>query len=154
MEAACCRKKAIAISYAFYSRDHDPALIAGASRHAARLIEHIYNDWGNDVDLYSINVPLVDGVEQHKTIYTHALQNYWHSGSSFEEVEPGPDDIGPNETENDIRHQGESPGQSSRRYQSSKHKHFRWAPKFGDISQSVEEGPPGNDGWALKQGYT
>jgi tubulin--tyrosine ligase len=34
------------------------------------------------------------------------------------------------------------------------HKHFKWSPRFTDVYQSVEEAPPGNDGWAVKEGLT
>ena len=40
MEAAVCQKKAIALSFAFWSRDHDPELIAESCRHSVRLVEH------------------------------------------------------------------------------------------------------------------
>ena len=53
MEAAVCRTKAIALSFAFYSRDHDPDIIAGACRLSVKLVEHLYDQWDSDVDLYS-----------------------------------------------------------------------------------------------------
>ena len=156
MEAATCRKKAIALSYAFYSRDHDSVLIAGASRQSVRIIEHLYNNWGEDVDLYSINVPMIQGVEDNKVMYTNVLQNYWSSGSPFQEIEAGEEEQNPEEHEREIRHQQVEPaGKTSSSGQSRhKHKHFKWAPKFADIHKSIEENPPGNDGWAIKEGYT
>ncbi|MCJ1385086.1 hypothetical protein MMC17_008204 [Xylographa soralifera] len=156
MEAATCRKKAIALSYAFYSRDHDPVLIAGASRQSVRIIEHLYNNWGEDVDLYSINVPMIQGVEDNKVMYTYVLQNYWSSGSPFQEIEADEEEKNPEEQEREIRHQQvELAGKTSNSGQARhKHKHFRWAPKFSDIHKSIEENPPGNDGWAIKEGYT
>ena len=156
MEAAVCRKKAIALSYAFYSRDHDPRLIAGASRHSVRLIEYLYNNWGEDVDLYTINVPLIEDVENHKTMYTNALQNYWLSGSSFTEVEPTENGIDAQIHEKDIREDGEAgkEEQIQRAHSRHKHRHFKWTPKFTDVHKSVQESLPGNDGWALEQGFT
>lgn len=153
MEAAVCQKKAIALSFAFYSRNHDPELIAGACRHSHKLIEHLYANWNSDVDLYSCNVPVIADVETHKTVFTHALQNYWTSGSSFEEVEATEENEDPETREQEIRESGEtsSPkGQPTRH----KHRHFKWAPKFGDVQKSIEASPPGNDGWALHQGYS
>ncbi len=38
LEAAICRTRAVALSYAFFSRNHDPAVIDGASRHSVRVI--------------------------------------------------------------------------------------------------------------------
>ena len=158
MEAAVCRRKAIALSYAFYSRDHDPVLIAGASRLAVKLVEHLYKNWGNDVHLYSINVPLIEGIEHHKVMYTNVLQNYWASGSSFQEIEPTEDDQRgePNKQEKDIRQQNMTPTDTVKGLKPSRHKHmhFKWAPRFTDIHKSIEENPPGNDGWAIREGYT
>ena len=155
MEAAVCGKRAIALSFAFYSRDHDPKLIAGASRQAVKVIEHLYNNWGSDVDLYSINVPLVVDVESHKIMYTHALQNYWTSGSSFEEVPADEDDQDPETHEQEIRKNEMAGGdQSKNPMKGHRHRNFKWAPKFGDVQKSIDASPPGNDGWAIGQGYT
>ena len=156
MEAAVCRRKAIALSYAFYSRDHDPGLIAGASRLSIKLIEHLYTHWDQNADLYTINVPLIEDVEKHKVLYTNTLQNYWSSGSSFQEIEATEDeDVEPGKEEEEIRSQtvpsNQHNGAKTTRH---KHKNYKWAPKFTDIHKSIEESPPGNDGWALTQGYT
>jgi len=156
MEAAVCQKKAIALSFAFWSRDHDPELIAAACRHSVKLTEHLYENWDldSDVDLYSCNVPLVKGVETNKVMLTHALQNYWTSGSSFEEIEATEDDDEDPETrEKEIRESGEAAilDEKPARH---KHRHFKWAPKFGDIQKSIDASPPGNDGWAIHNNYT
>jgi len=155
MEAAVCGKRAIALSFAFYSRDHDPKLIAGASRHAVKVIEHLYNNWSQDVDLYSINVPLVAEVGSHKTLFTHALQNYWTSGSSFEEVPADEEDQDPTSREQEIREgEASSAAQDLNSTKGHRHRYFKWAPKFGDVQKSIDASPPGNDGWAISQGYT
>jgi len=153
LEAAVCQKKAIALSFAFFSRDHDPELIAGACRHSVKLIEHLYKNWDSDVDFYSCNVPVVADVENHKTVITHALQNYWTSGSSFEEIEAVEEDEDPQVREKAIRQssEGTEPNGKPSRY---KHRHFKWAPKFGDVQKSIDASPPGNDGWAIHQKYT
>lgn len=156
MEAASNRKKAIALSYAFYSRDHDPTIIAGASRLSVKLIEHLYNNWGENVDLYAINMPLVEGVEHNKIMYTDTLQNYWSSGSSFQEIEPTDEEVNPDQRESEIRKKEENGSTSGAPDSSSRHthRHFKWAPKFADIAKSIDEHPPGNDGWAISKGYT
>ena len=160
MEAAVFRKRAVALSFAFWSRDHDAAVIADACKHSIRLIEYLATHWGRDVDLYSINVPLVENVGENKVLYTHALQNYWRSGSSFEEVEA--EDLGnPDEREEEIREKGEGDRGDSKtsvghgeNSSKPKHKWFRWAPKFSDVQKSVDASEPGNDGWAINKGYT
>jgi len=157
MEAAICGKKAIALSYAFFSRDHDPDIIGGASRLSVKLVESLYNNWGKDADLYTINVPLVKDVEQHKIMYTNMLQNYWSSGSSFREIPADEEeDADPQGQEKQIRQEGEATleGPKENRALKHTHKHFKWAPTFTDVHQSVENSAPGNDGWAIKEGYT
>ena len=156
LEAAVCRRKAIALSFAFYSRDHDPKLIDGACKHSVRLIEHLYSAWNNDVDLYSINVPLVKDVGDHKVMYTNALQNYWSSGSSFQEVEGSKADEDPQKREQEIRQDAEESADDHVENPAGKpeQRQFKWMPKFVDIHKSVEESEPGNDGWAIGEGFT
>lgn len=110
--------------------------------------------------MYSINVPLVKDVESSKVMYTNALQNYWTEGSSFLEID-AEGEVDPQEQEKAIRaNEGEEPGgesnieSSTTSSRSSKHKWFKWAPKFGDVQKSVSASAPGNDGWAVHQGYT
>ena len=154
LEAAVCKRKAIALSYAFFSRNHDPEIIAGASKLSVKLIEYLYANWGKEVDLYSVNVPLVEGVEGRKVMWTAMLQNYWGHGSCFQEVDGEEGDA--REEEEKIR-EGEGGGEQNGtngevgRY---KHKHFKWSPRFTDVYKSVEEAGPGNDGWAVKEGFT
>ncbi|KAI5866373.1 sure-like protein [Durotheca rogersii] len=166
LEAAVCRRKAIALSYAFFNRNHDPAIIDAASRHSVRVIEKLHAQWPTDksVDLYTVNVPLIEGIEHRKTLFTNMLQNYWgESGPCFEEVEGS---IGDEDEEEERIREGEEsrasrdPGsrengdadeEDQARYV---HRHFKWLPRFADVYKSVEEAPPGNDGWAVKEGFT
>ncbi|KAH7132524.1 survival protein sure-like phosphatase/nucleotidase [Dendryphion nanum] len=177
MEAAVCGVKSIALSYAFFDRNHDPDIIAGASALSVKLIEHLYKNWNADAHLYSVNVPLVENVAANKILYTEMLQNTWRSGSCFQVLEvPSEADEGAAEVEAAMRKAEERQGRkelaggggngegididSGRdtptgaghiRYT---HKHFKWAPRFKDVYQSVEESEPGNDGWAVAQGCT
>lgn len=166
LEAAVCRTKSIALSYAFFSRNHDPAIIDGAARHSVRVIEKLYAQWPEDksVDLYSVNVPLIEGVGERKTLWTDMLQNYWgENGACFEEVEGS---VGDEDEEEERIREGQEAGvsgdfgsgedgkavkESQTRYP---HRHFKWAPKFTDVHKSVEDSSPGNDGWAVKEGFT
>jgi 5'/3'-nucleotidase SurE len=154
LEAAVCRRKAIALSYAFFSRNHDPDIIAEASKLSVRLIEYLYANWSNDVDLYSVNVPLVEGVESRKVLWTNMLQNYWEPGSCFQEVVDEEGDA--DEQEQQIREREGQPTQNGSNGEVARHthKHFKWAPRFVDVYKSVEEAGPGNDGWAVKEGFT
>ncbi|KAI5467731.1 tubulin-tyrosine ligase family-domain-containing protein [Mariannaea sp. PMI_226] len=158
LEAAVCQRKAIALSFAFFTRNHDPVIIEAACRHSVRVIEALYKKWPTDgsADLYSVNVPLVEGIETNKTVYTSILQNYWREGGCFQEIEGESGDG--NEEEEMIREgvDGEvnDNGKSSSARKGHVHKHFKWAPKFTDVYKSVEEAGPGNDGWVVKEGQT
>jgi tubulin--tyrosine ligase len=156
LEAAVCGKKAIAVSYAFESRNHDTALIAAAARQSVKVVEYLYKNWAHGVDLYSVNVPLVANVEEAKVLWTNMLQNTWGPHSCFEEVQDPSDD--PEEAEAKIR-EGEASGDKvavtkTQNAEGHSHKHFKWAPRFADVYKSVEESQPGNDGWAVKNGFT
>ena len=158
LEAAVCQFKAIALSFAFFSRNHDPVIIEAACRHSVKVIEALYKQWPTDgsADLYSVNVPLIEGIENKKTIWTNMLQNYWREGGCFQEIEGEAGDE--NEEEERIREgaEGEVSGGADKSAikKGHTHKHFKWAPRFTDVYKSVEESQPGNDGWAVQQGQT
>ena len=188
-----CGVRAVALSYAFYDRSNEPEAVAETSRVSVRIVEALMDRWASreDVHLYSLNVPLLKGVEDAKVLWTRMLQNEWRSGSCFTEVEVSEDgkDWGPEEGEIRIRsseslsltqdevaqetrdglrldlepnghlqadvgaeanQDGEAKGNGHLRYS---HKHFRWSPRFRDVHDSVERAPPGNDGWAVKEGF-
>lgn len=154
LEAAICRKKAIAMSYAYQSQTHNPDVIAGASRQSVKLVEYLYKNWGKNVDLYAVNIPLVADVENRKVMQTKILQNYWGSTSCYYEVEDNRDD--PDEEEQKIR-EGEGNEENSNPEPIGtihKHKHFRWAPDFAAVHNSEATSARGDDAWALKQFYT
>ncbi|KAF2644049.1 sure-like protein [Massarina eburnea CBS 473.64] len=178
MEAAVCGTKSIALSYAFFDRNHDAGIISAASEHSAKLIKHLYDNWDKDTHLYTVNVPLVENVAAKKILWTNMLQNRWKSGSCFQVIPvPPEDDDSPEDIENQIRKAEEKLGKQELnngdegaasaavsgtqtptgqnvehvRYT---HKHFKWAPTFKDVYESVEQSEPGNDGWAVAQGFT
>lgn len=155
MEGAVCGRKSIALSYGFHNRNHDPVIIRGASLISVRLVKYLYENWAPGVDLYSVNVPLIEGINEPgtKVLYTNILQNYWTLGSSFEEVEVE-DEVNADMREMEIREKGEGEGgEMLGKTLGLKHKKFMWAPKFADIHRSVDESEPGNDGWAVKMGH-
>ncbi|KAJ5918929.1 hypothetical protein N7454_010073 [Penicillium verhagenii] len=162
MEGAVCGKPSIALSYAFSSRNHDPVIIAEASKHSVKVIEYLCANWADGVDLYSVNVPLEPGVSQNKVLYTDMLINKWKSGSCFEVTDPA-EGGDPELEEQRLRIKSELEGQSSDAKTAGgeescpsrfEHKHFKWAPDLQDVYKSVEESAPGNDGWAVKEQMT
>jgi tubulin---tyrosine ligase len=173
LEASVCGVRAVALSYAFFSPEHDADVIAACGRTAVRVIEGLVENWDGDVGLYSVNVPVVKEVEKAKVLWTRMLQNQWTGGSCFKEIEvPEEEDRGPDEEEASIR---EEEGKEGEKHSSSKretlngndvqsngqssgharytHKHFKWAPRFKDVYEAVERAGPGNDGWAIKEGH-
>lgn len=156
MEAAVCGKRAIALSYAFFNRNHDPLIIGGASRMAVRIVEYLAKNWSDDVELYSVNIPLLEGIDRPETkvLYTNMLDNKWSKGTSCFEEADVEDAMSPEEAEAHLREgymeveKGE--GKQARPYI---HKKFKWAPNFQDVYGSVERAAPGNDGWAVQAGH-
>ncbi|TGZ80083.1 sure-like protein [Ascodesmis nigricans] len=153
MEAAVCGKRAIAMSYAFFSRNHDPIVIKSASKMAVKIVGYLAKNWDAGVELYTVNIPLLEGIDKSETkvLYTNMLDNKWSTGSCFEEVDADEDET-PDEAEARLRegHEPETPPKVDRPYG---HKKFKWAPDFNDVYGSVERAPPGNDGWAVQQGH-
>ncbi|KAF2710103.1 sure-like protein [Pleomassaria siparia CBS 279.74] len=173
LEAAVCNQKAIALSYAFFDRNHDAGIISAASTHSVKVIEHLYANWDKNTHLYSVNVPLVENVGSRKVLYTDMLQNAWSSGSCFTVIDaPADEDQTPDEIELHLRKAEEKQGRKELRGDGTesgrdtpvsqkgaehvryKHQHFKWAPRFTDVYKSVEDSEPGNDGWAVAQGFT
>ncbi|KAK4176426.1 tubulin-tyrosine ligase [Triangularia setosa] len=164
LEAAVCKRRAIALSYAFFTRNHDTEIILKASRQSVRVIEALWKQWPEDgsVDLYSVNVPLLEGLEEGKVLWTGMLQNYWGEGSCFTEVDGSVD--GEVEDEERIREGEKRPAEEKPEDGEEvknggggglhSHKHFKWSPRFTDVYKSVDEAEPGNDGWAVKEGHT
>lgn len=152
LEAAVCKKKAIALSYGFFSRNHDPEIIASASKLSVRLCEHLHKNWDEAVDLYTVNIPLVENVHERKVMWTNMLQNYWAPQSCFQEVED--EDGDPEEEEERIRETEGGAISGEEDVTRHKHKHFKWAPRFADVYKSVADSSPGNDGWAVQEGFT
>lgn len=165
LEAAACGYKAIALSYAFFTRNHDPEIVGAASRHAVRVVEALARQWPADgsADVYSVNVPLVEGVEQRRTVWAGLLQNYWIKGNSaFEAVDADGAD-GRDEEEERIREgaNGEAarprvdavaqPGSGKKGHE---HKHFKWAPKLADVMKAVDGAPADCDGRVIRDGHT
>lgn len=140
LEAALCRKKAIAISFA--SKDQQSSeVIAAAARISVKLIEKLCRKWGHGVELYNINVPMMVNVEACTVLYTQALPSSWVSGSLYQE------------TKTNGLINGHSKGHvNGASNLASTHKYFKWAPQLSDISRCVEESPPGTDAWAVNNG--
>ena len=159
LEGAVCGKKAIALSYAFDSRQHDAQVLAEAAKLSTRLLEKLVAEWPEDVHLYSINVPVRKGVENAKIVYTEMLQNQWKHGSSFEEIvaEEGEAlDAARHEEKSREGYTASSSMQEANGYIGSQvlswqKKHYKWAPNFVDMKETIRNARSG-DGWTVLQG--
>ncbi|KAJ6261397.1 hypothetical protein Dda_4067 [Drechslerella dactyloides] len=170
MEAALSGGKAISVSYAYRSinHDHNPRHIAAVSTLSARIIDHLYKNWPADgsVDMYSINLPVDTDVDNAKILFTHILQNTW--GGCYAAVRTAADEEDPNALEKANRDAEENPtrdaelpavpappaqnGEDARKVM-EKYK-FRWAPRFSDVEKTAAQpSAEGSDAWALRQGY-
>lgn len=158
LEACVCGYRSIALSFAFFDRNHDPEIINESCTQAVRICEWLAKNgsWGN-ARLYSINVPVKKGVTEKKIVWTRMLQNQWKKGACFQEM-PDPNAVeDPNTEEVKLRKQesgAESPDQQNSDTSASKTRHFKWAPRFTDVFDSVDKAGPGYDGWTIKEGET
>jgi tubulin--tyrosine ligase len=149
LEGAVNGFKSIALSYAFDSREHNPDIIAAASRVSTRLLEKIMSEWPEDVHLYSINVPLRPNVETTRILYTDMIQNKW-SGSSFTEMSGSASDQDPGKEEQRIR-DGRTNSESAKTAERRQRVTWKWSPSFADVRKGVEDAGKG-DGWTVMQG--
>lgn len=134
LEAATCGKRGVALS--FGSKDEQPAeIIAAAARLSARLIEHLYRNWDDAVELYNVNVPMRADVETRPIRYTRALPNVWTKGSLYAEVKG-------------------APSTTSNTSDSGKSRHFQWSAELSDIKQGMRESPEGTDARTVLDGFT
>lgn len=73
--------KAIALSYEFRSLVHNFKNLKEAAKLSVKLIEKLYKEWDNEVNLYSINIPLIDSLKfgETKIMYAPIMNNQWNS---------------------------------------------------------------------------
>ncbi|KAK0878185.1 hypothetical protein LTR87_007993 [Friedmanniomyces endolithicus] len=175
LEAAVCGAKAIALSFAFFERVTGGEIVDEACEHSVRVCEGLANvkgkgdgrvEWG-DGRLYSVNVPLQRGVSGRAVRWTRMLQNRWEQGACFQEVEGEGESKGEGAEAEEVRlrrggelGEGETGGKmdagaaGAQQQQRWKARHFKWAPRFTDVYESVQRAGPGTDGWAVKEGET
>ncbi|SGZ50278.1 CIC11C00000005308 [Sungouiella intermedia] len=83
MEAVTHGIKSIALSYEFRDINHNFEILKEASKISVNLVEHLYGELKkqSEVDLFSINVPLIPSLESGKTKIKYApiLKNTWGS---------------------------------------------------------------------------
>ena len=149
-----CGYRAIALSFAFFDRTNVPEVVAETCAHAVRVCEALARRGGFGVGgLFSVNVPVKAGVGGRRVVWTRMLQNQWREGGCFREVEAA-DGVGVEEAR--VRGDAAVDGveASTSTSSASRQRHFKWAPRFTDVYESVEKAGPGSDGWAVQRGET
>jgi 5'/3'-nucleotidase SurE len=162
LEASVCGYKSIALSFAFFTRENDPAVVEETCLQSVRVCEYLYNSapW-DPAQLYSVNVPVQKGVTDKPVTWTKMLQNQWKQGACFQELTSSTSVDDPASEEARLREQEyQGTGGSAKESETSKpadkwaHRHFKWAPRFTDVWESVDKEGPGNDGWSVREGMT
>ena len=110
--------------------------------------------------MYSVNVPVKKGVMGEKIVWTKMLQNQWGKGACFQEMPQGAQVEDPSTEEARLRGQEEGSADDAANAGDGKSKgkwaqrHFKWAPRFADVHESVKKAGPGYDGWVVMEGQT
>lgn len=147
LEAAIAGYKAIALSFAFFTRKESPALIEEACILSAKIVSKLMADWDSsaesrEVQVYSVNVPLVDGIGGKEVKWTWMLGNVWRGGRGLYAQIEGGDENGMMKKQERENEAAEPPPT------------FKWSPSFGDIWTTIEQSEEGNDGKVIKEGVT
>ncbi|KAH9828861.1 putative tubulin--tyrosine ligase PBY1 [Teratosphaeria destructans] len=162
LEAAVCGYRALALSFAFFDRKNLPEVVAESCQQAVRVCEWLAKngEW-SEGRLYSVNVPLKQGVTKARVNWTRMLQNSWKKGACFQELPPAASVDDPGAEEAQLRRQEREEGAAtsastppSASGRAWRHRHFKWAPRFTDVYDAVQLAGPGSDGWAVKEGET
>jgi len=162
MSSSLSKVRAIALSYGIVTHPSPSSYTDPAHRLGGRIINHLWRNWGEDscglrdgeVDLYSVNIPLVEGLlteEGLKIYWTQMWRNSY--GRLFKNIAPrstplinpaGPD--APTEAKVEADSSAEQDDAAGELL-------FRWSPEMkGLISPSANSLPVGSDGWAIHNG--
>lgn len=153
LEAVFCSKRGIAIS--FGSKDPQPDdIIAAAARLAVRVVQHLYENWDERVELYNINVPMVLDVEERPVLYTRTLPYYWSRGCLYAEEGTGKKVNGVNGV-NGVHVNGETNGTAVNGHApASRQREFKWSADLSDMKKTLQESEVGTDAHTVLNGST
>ncbi|KXH45863.1 TTL domain-containing protein, partial [Colletotrichum salicis] len=141
LEAAQCGRRAVALS--FGSKDRQPpTTIRAACVRAVALIQELARDWHPEVEVYSVNVPMVADVGEAPVRVTRTAEGRWVTGGLFVPMLESAAAAAAAAADPEKM----AMSASSRTYQ------FPWAPQLGDIRRQAEESPEGEDLWASRNG--
>lgn len=143
MEGAIHNKKAIGLSYGYITKDTEESILIKAAEISVKLIDYLYKNWNSEVDLYSINVPLVSTILEKgntKVLYAPILHNRWISIFKEEEVDPTRTNDSGNENTDIIDITTKNAIQ------------YKWAPDFDYIHKGIQATDFLNDGKVITDG--
>ncbi|ODV93422.1 hypothetical protein PACTADRAFT_52014 [Pachysolen tannophilus NRRL Y-2460] len=155
MEAALAGTKAIGVSYAFESKDIDLPVLEKASELSIAIIKHLYANWNEETDLYSINVPLIPSIldsNKTKILYAPILENRW--GSIFTSVgDASKSGFKEDADYEKIKNNNEQSNATDIVDESVLQKiQFRWDPDFDSVHKGVARSSGINDGKVIHDG--
>ncbi|KAF9453796.1 sure-like protein [Macrolepiota fuliginosa MF-IS2] len=166
LSSSLSKIRSVALSYGTVVHPTPTSYHEPAHRIGSRIIEHLWHNWGEDqcglrdgeVDLYSINIPLIEGLlseEGLKVCWTNIWRNTY--GRLFKDVSA---ELSPDQTRSDVsitagEQDGEAKTTAVRPLPAKTGTlSFKWAPEMkGLITPSLSSLPVGSDGWAIHQGY-
>lgn len=143
MDSALSRKKAIALSFAFYDDQFAPEQIANACSIAVKIVNHLWqHPWDPSISVYNVNVPVVDtpNVPIH---LTNIYKNY--CDSLFKRIPPARIDTvakGEEDFELELRSSLEPEHGEC----------FHFSPNFSTSMNHVSL-PDGSDSWAVQNRF-
>lgn len=149
--------RSLALSYGTVTRPTPVTLFEPAHHLSSRIIQHLWNNWGEDkgglregeVDLYNINIPLVEGLLSEEGLKIFSTTMWRNSyGRLFKTILPTPGA----ETMRSAGPDGDSVATGPNL---DEHKLlFKFSPDMKDlITPSASHLPAGSDGWAIHHGW-
>ena len=126
-------------------------MIEAAARLSARLIEYIYRNWDESVELYNLNVPMRADVESRPIRYTRALPNVWTKGSLYAEVDHT---LSNGAISQEVEENGDKNIQQQQDNSKRRVRQFQWSTELSDIKKSLAQSPQGTDARTVLDGFT
>ncbi|THC89140.1 hypothetical protein EYZ11_011420 [Aspergillus tanneri] len=153
LEAATCGKRGIAISFGSKDPQHIDTIHA-ASRLAVKLVNHLYRNWDERVELYNLNIPMRADVETRPIRYTRALPYYWARGYLYAEetVDKANGDIQTSQADSCLI-TGTKPANVAGGSR-LKERNFTWAAKLSDMKKALQASEEGTDAHTVLNGST
>lgn len=151
LEAVFCSKRGVAIS--FGSKDPQPAdVIAAAARLAVKIVDHLWRNWDDRVELYNLNIPMREDVESRPVCYTRTLPYYWSRGCLYAEAEEPKKLVNGDALTNGAKEHVN--GVNGHVESKPKQRQFKWSADLSDMKKRLQESEEGTDAHTVLNGST